>query len=327
MTILVTGGHGFIGSNFIKLFHDRYPERILINVDSNTYASRPDYLAGHGERFNYKHINADIRDAFMMEEIFNKYKPKEVVHFAAESHVCNSIKGPRVFSETNIMGTFNLIEAFRKLNNGGRFLHVSTDEVFGELPLNAPELKFSEKSPIAPRSPYSSSKAASDHLVQGYYHTYGLKTIIVNCSNNYGPNQHEEKLIPKTIKHLLRGLPVTIHGKGDHVRDWLFVDDCCEGILRALGLGCPGERYCLGGNTEFTNLELVQLISMDLSMRIKKSLPLILHNTDDRPTDDTRYAIDTSKAEDYLKWKPRSFFRDNLEKVFDYYLEEFKYGN
>lgn len=330
MKVLVTGGHGFIGSNLILNMLYKNIGIEIINLDSLTYAARPSYLRGKIEgqtifcgKEQYKEIIADIRDPETIDKIFKEYKPDHIIHLAAESHVCNSIKGPRVFYETNIMGTVNLLESFRKLNNGGRFLHVSTDEVFGELPLTAPELKFSETTPVDPRSPYASSKASSDHIVQAYHHTYGMNTIITNCSNNYGPNQHEEKLIPRTIKHLLRGLPVVVHGKGDHVRDWLFVDNHCDGILKALNKGESGERYCFGGSNEKTNLEIINYVKSVMENVLEKKVLIDLCHTDDRPTDDCRYAVDVTKVGNDLGWYPTPDFFGKIKETIQWYAKEF----
>ena len=329
MKILITGGHGFIGSNLIKILLGKFNKEFeIINLDCNTYAARPQYLDEFREYENYEHVNVNIRDQESVLRVFNKYRPDSVVHLAAESHVCNSIKGPRLFYETNVMGTLNLLEGFLKLDNGGRFLHVSTDEVFGELPLDAPDQKFSELTPVAPRSPYSSSKAASDHIVQSYHYTYGMNTCITNCSNNYGPNQHHEKLIPKTIKHLLKGQPVIVHGKGDHVRDWIFVEDHCRGLLSTLMFGrTSGERYCLGGNCEKSNMEIIQSIHIAMQGILGKRIVMDLRSTNDRPTDDLRYAVDTYKAKNQLGWSPSPDFNGRLEETIKWYLGEFANEN
>lgn len=334
MKILVTGGHGFIGSNLIVTIMRKMQFAHIVNLDCETYAARPDYLKETIKEYNlkepnvrnikYEHINCDIRDSEMVDRVFQEYKPDYVIHLAAESHVCNSIKGPRLFMETNIMGTFNLLESFLKLNNKGRFLHVSTDEVFGELPLNAPDQKFSEETPVDPRSPYSASKASSDFIVQAYHHTYGLDTVITNCSNNYGLNQHEEKLIPKTIRAILKKEEVVIHGEGNHIRDWIFVEDHCEGILRALLSGVSGERYLFGGENEMSNLEVVKYVHEVIEAMFDEAMPLKLIHTSDRPTDDERYAIDITKARDKFCWRPTKDFRGKLRYTIAWYYRNLR---
>lgn len=332
MKILVTGGHGFIGSTLVRKMIATFKDDMIINVDCNTYAANPSYVDKYVEwakergYYNYRHELCDIRDTEQVERLFAIEKPDHVIHLAAESHVCNSIKGPRVFYETNVMGTFNLLENFRKLDNGGRFLHVSTDEVFGELPLNIPELKFMENTPMSPRSPYAASKAASDHMVQAYHHTYGMDTIITNCTNNYGPNQHCEKLIPRTIKHILTGQPVVIHGKGDHVRDWIFVDDHCDGLLQAFHFGVPGEKYLFGGENEKTNVDVIKDVHMVLQNMVGHDVPMAVRHTDDRPSDDERYAANIRKASRDLNYIPKTNWFNGLEYVINWYMREFDWS-
>lgn len=331
MSILVTGGHGFIGSHVVAHLLQNYSDRI-INLDCNTYAARPAFL----ERLlaqnpawakRYVHVNADIRDQAAVSRVMREYLPHAVIHLAAESHVCRSIAGPKVFVDTNVVGTWNLLEEFR-LSRGAyigspcfRFLFVSTDEVFGELPLDRPEWKFSESSPLAPRSPYAASKAAAEQMVLAYHHTYGLNTVITNCSNNFGPNQHEEKLIPRTLMALLRGDPIVVHGQGDHVRDWLFVEDHVSALMAVLESGKPGERYCIGGENERRNIDVINDVAINLMHVEGRARLMELKHTDDRPTDDTRYAIDTAKIRG-LGWKPKGAYHDNLRATIRYYLEQ-----
>lgn len=323
--ILVTGGCGFIGSNFIRMLIQNEWEGKIINLDKLTYAARPHFLADIKANSNsYIFHEGDINDFELVRNIVQTYKPKYVVHFAAESHVCNSIKGPRLFYETNVMGTVNLLEVIRQYSIGTRFVHVSTDEVFGELPLDA-NLKFSETTPVAPRSPYSSSKAASDHAVQAYHYTYGLNTVITNCSNNYGPNQHEEKLIPKTIKSIALKEPMTVHGSGLNRRDWIAVEDHCVGILKAMFSSEPGDRFCFGGNWEIPNLEMIEIIHSIIRDRIGINNPLKIKHTDDRPTDDARYSVDYSKAKRELGYHPKPISQrwEYLEKTIVWYLDQY----
>lgn len=311
MKVMVTGGMGFIGSHLVKKLLEEYNCQVVI-VDSFTYAAR-EKLYSKKDAKRLKIVKADIRDQLTVSRFMREEAPEFVFHLAAESHVCRSISGPKAFMETNVMGTWNMIEEFRGLwqhsPNGKRFIHVSTDEVFGQLKLK--ERKFNEQSPIAPRSPYSSSKAASDNIVSSYFHTYGVETITVNCSNNYGPNQHGEKLLPKTICRILQGKPVDIYQQGTQVRDWLWVEDCCDAIVKCFEKGIAGERYCIGGDSELTNLQLVRkTFAVIQDLLPSKSRQLQLNFVNARPTDDFRYAIDASKIK-RLGWKPKP---EQLEK-------------
>ncbi|MBS0271326.1 MAG: dTDP-glucose 4,6-dehydratase [Proteobacteria bacterium] len=328
-TILITGGCGFIGSNFIRILI-KNPEVSIINLDALTYAGNPDSLFEAKDHPNYTFIHGNITDRRILEQIYDSYTPHAVINFAAESHVDRSIRGPEVFIETNIIGTFKLLEATRNywdnLNETAqsefRFLHISTDEVYGSLDNNAPS--FSEKTPYSPRSPYSASKAASDHLVKAWHETYGLPTLITNCSNNYGPAQFPEKLIPLIILNALEGNPLPIYGDGQAIRDWLFVEEHCEAILSVLERGRLGETYCIGGKSERTNLQVVKTICKLLDTlkprSDRKSYEDQITFVSERPGHDHRYAIDTTKIESELGWKPSLSFEDGLQKTLNWYL-------
>lgn len=309
MKLLVTGGAGFIGSNFIHYWLNKYPLDNIINLDLLTYAGNLANLKSQENNDHYRFIKGDICDQNLVSEAM--IGVDLVVHFAAESHVDRSIKDSSDFIRTNVEGTRTLLEAARRLG-GLRFHHVSTDEVFGSLPLLGP--KFSEDTPYDPRSPYSASKAASDHLVRAYFHTYGLPITISNCSNNYGPYQHPEKLIPLFITNLLDDLKVPVYGTGQNVRDWIYVDDHNRGLDLIIKEGKLGETYCLGGNTEKTNLELTLNI-LDLMNKDKSEIVYIA----DRLGHDLRYAIDYSKAEQELGWHPEISFIDGLKRTLSWY--------
>ncbi len=312
-SIILTGGSGFIGSHVLMALCKFYPKMRIVNVDAGTYAARaPLYLSPPKNLVCEK---LDIRDQLGVHKLFNRYRPAATIHMAAESHVCRSITGPRDFVTTNCLGTFNLLEAHHNFKCG-RFVQVSTDEVFGEIRRG----EFTEESPFRPRSPYAASKAAGDLFVRSYHETYGLDAITVNMSNNFGPNQHEEKLVPRTICNILRGEPIIIHGKGDHVRDWLWVGDAVAGILAAYNNGRAGETYCLGGNMELTNASMVRKIHTCINALQGETDAQIVH-TDDRPTDDFRYALDCSKAEKALGWAPDpDEFYANLLTTVRWYL-------
>ncbi len=329
--VLITGGYGFSGSNLVRYWLEHYPNDKIILLDGMTYAARPKYVKDFVEEIR-KHKNpdiheviVDIRDQLAVARVMQKFQPDLVLHLAAESHVCRSIAGPKAFMETNILGTFNMIEEFYQLWRGykyksKRFLHVSTDEVFGEL--QAHENPFSELNNIRPRSPYAASKASSDHIVQCYHHTYGIPTIITNCSNNFGPNQHEEKLIPATIWRLLNGEPARLYSNGLNVRDWLFVEDHCRALALLTERGEPGQRYCIGGDQELSNIEIVERIHEKIFPGGSRELRV--EYTADRPTDDRRYAIDCSRLKK-LGWSPQSSedFEKNLAGTIEYYMREF----
>lgn len=335
MKILVTGGAGFIGSNFLNLFVPRYPEYNFINLDKLTYAANLLNLKSIENLSNYAFEKGDIADYDRVIEIFDKYNPDIVVHFAAESHVDRSIIGPAEFVQTNIIGTFNLLEACRKfwshssskINQKKLFHHVSTDEVYGSLSLNDPNL-FTEVTPYTPHSPYSASKASSDHLVRAYYHTYGIPIKITNCSNNYGPYQFPEKLIPLMILNVLNNKSLPVYGKGENVRDWLYVEDHCEAIWTVIQKGSIGETYNIGGNNEWKNIDIVNKICELLAEELKKnplSFKKLITFVKDRPGHDLRYAIDSTKIKSKLHWQPRETFETGLRKTIKWYLSNQKW--
>jgi dTDP-glucose 4,6-dehydratase len=326
--ILLTGGAGFIGSNFV---HDwlAHADEPVINLDKLTYAGNLGNLARFAGDPRHVFVHGDICDEALVAALLAQYQPRAVLHFAAESHVDRSIHGPREFIQTNVNGTFALLEAARKYHAtlapsaaaAFRFLHVSTDEVYGTLgPDDAP---FSERTAYAPNSPYSASKAASDHLVRAYHHTYGLPTLTTNCSNNYGPYHFPEKLIPLVIINACAGKPLPIYGDGRQVRDWLYVADHCSGIRRVLEAGLPGETYNIGGCNEKANVEVVHAIC-DILAELRPAgasyRDLIVH-VPDRPGHDRRYAIDASKIERELGWKPTETFDSGIRKTVQWYLD------
>lgn len=327
--ILVTGGAGFIGANFV-LDWLRQSDEPVLNVDKLTYAGNLGTLKSL--QGNAKHVFAqvDICDGPALETLFAKHKPRAVVHFAAESHVDRSIHGPADFVQTNVVGTFTLLEAARGYWNGlaeadkaaFRFLHVSTDEVFGSLSATDPQ--FSETTSYAPNSPYSATKAGSDHLVRAYHHTYGLPTLTTNCSNNYGPYQFPEKLIPLMIANALAGKALPVYGDGQNVRDWLYVGDHCSAIREVLARGVPGETYNVGGWNEKKNLEVVHTLC-DLLDRARPKAAGSYRDqityVKDRPGHDRRYAIDARKLERELGWKPAETFETGLAKTVQWYLD------
>jgi len=327
--ILVTGGAGFIGSNFILqwLAGESTP---VVNLDKLTYAGNLSNLERVSSDPRYTFIHGDICDRQLVSALLQRHRPRAVVHFAAESHVDRSIHGPDDFVRTNVNGTFALLEEARAYvaemapseKTAFRFLHVSTDEVYGSLGPQAPS--FSETSPHAPNSPYAASKAASDHLVRAYHHTYGLPTVTTNCSNNYGPYQFPEKLIPLTILHALQGKPIPVYGDGQNVRDWLYVEDHCDAIRTVLARGKVGETYNIGGRNEKPNLEIVQTISAILD-ELRPNDPVVPHHklitfVQDRPGHDRRYAMDARKIEGELGWRPRETFETGIRKTVEWYL-------
>jgi dTDP-glucose 4,6-dehydratase len=323
MNILVTGGAGFIGANFLNLFVPRHPEHHFINVDSLTYAANLESVSSVAGRSNYTFERVDIVDRDAVRVMFERVRPNVVVHFAAESHVDRSIHGPQAFIETNVMGTFNLLEEFRTRPESERqlFHHVSTDEVYGSL---GPTGSFVETSPYDPSSPYSASKASSDHLVRAYHRTYGLPVKITNCSNNYGPYQFPEKLIPLTIMNAIEQKPLPIYGQGTNVRDWLFVEDHCEAIWAVIERGRVGETYNIGGRSERRNIDVVKqicaLVAAAQGIPEQDLLGLITFVTD-RPGHDLRYAIDPSKVERECGFTPRETFETGLLKTIRFYLD------
>lgn len=330
--ILITGGAGFIGSNFIPYFLKKYPDYRIVNLDALTYAGNLDNLLEVKDHPHYTFVKGNICDRDLVDSLFNQYLFSGVIHFAAESHVDNSIAGPEAFIKTNINGTFTLLDVARKYwmaepfqvksdMENCRFLHISTDEVYGTLGSNG---LFTEKSPYAPNSPYSASKASSDLLVRSYFHTYGLNVVTTNCSNNYGPKQHPEKLIPTIIRNALSGKPIPIYGDGMNVRDWLFVLDHCSGIDLAFHKGQAGETYNIGGRNERTNNQIVNTICEILDAKRPradgKSYKQQITYVKDRAGHDRRYAINASKIESLLGWKAEENFETGIGKTVDWYL-------
>lgn len=330
-TVLVTGGCGFIGVNFVRLVLGQRDRWQVVNLDKLTYAGNLASLDDVAENPGYHFVKGDICDHDLVESLFSRYNFDTVVHFAAESHVDRSITGPAEFIRTNIFGTYTLLDAARKhwLDAGPvgrasrcRFLHISTDEVYGSLGDNG---YFTESTCYDPHSPYSASKASSDHLVRAYFHTYGLPVLITNCSNNYGPYQFPEKLIPLVINNGLHGRDLPVYGDGGNVRDWLYVRDHCEAIIRVLELGRPGESYNIGGHNEKNNLEVVALLCDILDRKVgvlpsgqpRRSLISFVR---DRPGHDRRYAIDAGKIAQELGWAPKMTFDQGIEQTVDWYL-------
>ena len=314
-TVLVTGGAGFIGSAFLNLFVPRLPDVRWVNLDKLGYAANPMNLAEIEGRDNYAFVRADIASAEEVERAFDEFQPDWVVHFAAESHVDRSIKDPGAFVRSNVVGTGNLLDAARARwsGEGHVFHHVSTDEVYGSL---GDEGKFTETTPYDPSSPYSASKAASDHLVRAYGRTFGLPVKITNCSNNYGPRQFPEKLVPLMILNAAAGKPLPVYGAGGNVRDWLYVDDHCEAIWLVATRGRVGETYNVGGNNEETNLHVVKTLC-----RLVGADESLIAYVADRPGHDHRYAIDASKIERELGWTPRETFETGMAKTVRWYLD------
>jgi dTDP-glucose 4,6-dehydratase len=322
MKVLVTGGAGFIGSNFLNLLVPRHPEHHFVNADKLTYAGNPRNLDAIASAPNYTFVRADIADQAAVDALFDAHPPDMVVHFAAESHVDRSIFGPREFLKTNVEGTLNLLEASRRtFKDGCVFHHVSTDEVYGSL---GDEGRFTEETRYDPSSPYSSSKAASDHLVRAWNRTYKLPVKITNCSNNYGPYQFPEKLIPLMIMNCLEGKPLPIYGKGANVRDWLYVTDHCEAIWTVAQRGKVGETYNVGGDSEKKNIDVVEnicaLVAEATNRKPDELLALKTYVTD-RPGHDLRYAIDASKIRNELGFAPAESFGSGLRKTVRWYLE------
>jgi dTDP-glucose 4,6-dehydratase len=315
MNLLVTGGAGFIGSNFILYWLKKYPQDKILNLDKLTYAGNLENLKTVENNSNYAFVKGDICNLSLVDSLIKKYNIDTIVHFAAESHVDRSIMDPAPFIKTNIEGTYVLLEAALK-NKINNFHHISTDEVFGALPLDSKE-KFNEKTAYNPRSPYSASKAASDHLVRAYYVTYGLPITISNCSNNYGPYQFPEKLIPLAITNIIEGKKVPIYGDGLYVRDWLYVEDHCKALDLILHKGKVGETYFIGGLTEdIPNIEVVRKI-----LKIMGKDESYIDYVKDRPGHDRRYAIDWSKINRELSWRPEVDFDTGLKLTIDWYLK------
>jgi dTDP-glucose 4,6-dehydratase len=336
MNILLTGCAGFIGSNFVPYFLEKYPTYTLVNLDLLTYAGDLENLKESEESPRYKFIKGDICNRELVEFIFSEYDIQGVIHFAAESHVDNSIKNPDVFIKTNVNGTFSLVDvaykywmdkpfAYKEKYQNCRFHHISTDEVYGTLGETG---LFTETTPYAPNSPYSSSKASSDMIIRAYHHTYGLNTVITNCSNNYGPKQHDEKLIPTIIRNALALNPIPIYGDGKNIRDWLYVLDHCKGIDMAYHSGKNGEVYNIGGRNERTNLQIVDAICeiLDKKVPTEKSYKELITFVEDRAGHDRRYAIDATKIENELGWRADETFDTGIVKTVEWYLKKYKMG-
>jgi len=328
-SIVITGGAGFIGSNFVHHWCENYPEDRVIVLDALTYAGNLNNLATLKDRKNFRFLQGDICDRALVDELFAGENIDTVAHFAAESHVDRSILGPGAFVQTNVVGTFTLLESFRQhwLSNhqpdNYRFLHVSTDEVYGSLGVDDPA--FTETTPYAPNSPYSASKAGSDHLARAYFHTYGMPTIITNCSNNYGSYHFPEKLIPLMCINILLGKPLPVYGDGQNVRDWLYVRDHCQALDTVIHKGKAGETYNIGGNNEVKNIDLVRMLC-ELMDELAPDLPVkpaqnLITFVKDRPGHDRRYAIDASKIRTELGWQPQETVEGGLRKTIQWYLD------
>ncbi len=326
--LIVTGGAGFIGSNFVHHWCQKYLGDRVIVLDALTYAGNRNNLASLEGKANLRFVQGDICDRDLIDELLQTEEIDTIAHFAAESHVDRSILGPGAFVQTNVVGTFTLLEAFRQhwLNAGCpdhyRFHHVSTDEVYGSLEMDDPA--FTEKTAYAPNSPYSASKAGSDHLVRAYYHTYGMPTLITNCSNNYGPYHFPEKLIPLMCINILMGKPLPVYGDGQNVRDWLYVGDHCSALDVVIHKGTPGETYNIGGNNEVKNIDLVNMLC-ELMNELAPNLPVspaqnLITFVKDRPGHDRRYAIDATKIQTELGWTPAETVEGGLRRTVEWYL-------
>ena len=331
-TILITGGAGFIGSNFIPFFLEANSNFKVVNLDFLTYAGDLQNLKGVEGNPRYTFVKGDICDRNFVESLFQEYNIQGVIHFAAESHVDNSIKNPDTFVKTNVFGTFNVLDAarnhwmqgpnqYKKGHEYNRFHHISTDEVYGTLGV---EGFFTEQTPYAPNSPYSASKASSDFLVRSYFHTYGMDVVTTNCSNNYGPKQHAEKLIPTIIRKAISGAAIPIYGDGKNIRDWLYVEDHCKGIDLVFKQGKAGETYNIGGKNERNNLSIATTICaiLDELKPKKNSYKAQITFVSDRAGHDFRYAIDATKVEKELHWKADEDFESGIKKTIDWYLKK-----
>ena len=320
-TILITGGAGFIGSHVVKRFVTLYPGYHIINLDKLTYCGDLDNLKEVAHAENYTFIKGDICDNKFLKSLFEEYKPEAIIHLAAESHVDNSIDNPNVFIQTNVVGTCNLLNMAVKYNVE-RFYHVSTDEVYGDLELE--DSPFVETTPYNPNSPYSASKASSDHFVRAYGSTYNLNYVISNCSNNYGPNQYPEKLIPKVIKSIIKKETIPVYGKGDNIRDWLYVEDHAKAIDLIFHRGLMGETYNIGGDTEKTNLDLVRILcnEIDFLTNNQNSSTELIKFVEDRKGHDFRYAINSDKIKKELGWEPDTPFMYGIRETIEWYIKK-----
>jgi dTDP-glucose 4,6-dehydratase len=326
--MLITGGAGFIGSNFVRYLLAADPAVHIVNLDRLTYAGSLENLRDLPDPSRHHFVHGDIGDAALVEPLLREQHIDTVVHFAAESHVDRSIRGPAAFIQTNVVGTFTLLEAVRAVwldraappSRPVRFHHISTDEVYGTLARDDPP--FTETTPYAPNSPYSASKAGSDHLVRAYGHTYGLPLVTTNCSNNYGPYQHPEKFIPTVIRSVVRQQPIPVYGDGSNIRDWLYVEDHCRGIDAVLRRAQNGETYNIGGNNEWANLDIARTICRLLDERRPAGRPheRLIRFVSDRPGHDWRYAIDTRKITETLRWQPQETFASGIARTIDWYL-------
>jgi dTDP-glucose 4,6-dehydratase len=323
-TIIITGGAGFIGSHVVRLFVNKYPDYKIVNLDKLTYAGNLENLKDIDRSSNYEFVKADITDSEAIREVFAKHNPEGIIHLAAESHVDRSIANPMEFIQTNIVGTVVLLNAAREIWKDSMedklFYHISTDEVYGSLGETG---FFVETTSYDPRSPYSSSKASSDHLVRAYYHTYKLPVVISNCSNNYGANQFPEKLIPLSINNIKNNKPIPIYGKGENIRDWLYVVDHARAIDVIFHKGKIGDTYNIGGNNEWTNIDLIHALCKVMDKKLNRSVGTsekLITFVKDRAGHDLRYAIDSSKLQKELGWSPSLQFEEGLEKTVDWYL-------
>jgi len=328
-TILITGGAGFIGSHVVRRFINKYPEYLIINADKLTYAGNLENLSDIETKKNYKFEKIDIVNKQSVLDLFKKYSFDGVIHLAAESHVDRSITGPDEFVFTNIVGTVNLLNAvlvsWKNAYEGKLFYHISTDEVYGSL---GKEGLFTEETAYDPKSPYSASKASSDHMVRAYSHTFKIPVVISNCSNNYGPNQFPEKLIPLAINNIRNNKPIPVYGKGENIRDWLYVEDHASAIDLIFHRGKVGETYNIGGNNEWKNIDLIKLLCRIMDKKLNRTAGTsekLITYVKDRPGHDIRYAIDSSKLQSELGWSPIPDFADGLEKTVDWYLANTKW--